>query len=247
MGRKKKYSDEQIIEITNEAIKEITEEFYLVVDINVKSITNWAQETGKYTNIEYSDFNRDCVKRVLEEYRKTLKDVTGIVFRRNISSVEKVQSFNARVLVDKYKNDLAKLKEELVIWGNKFNFNASMLLKQSDEIKRLREELKGKTQGNGFLEEENERLKVKIVLINNKYEKEKEERERLEDFLNRIQKAAELQVIKDCKMASVIEEEGSEIRTLAEEISYLKEKNREEKNEHARRLYKLYKKGKEEE
>ena len=241
MGRKKKFSDEQIREITNEAIREMTEEYYLVVNFNVTDITNWAQMTGKYPNIEYSDFNRDCVKRILEEYRETIKDVTGIVFRKSSSSVETAQLFNARVLFEKYKDNLEKLKEELVIWGNKFNLNANMLLKQSDEIKRLRDELKGESEGNSFFEEENKKLKEQIVLLNNKYEKEREERERLLEFVGRIQKSAELKVIKDCNMALVEEDEGKEIKTLAEQVTYLKEKNKEEKDEHIRRLFKLKK------
>ena len=165
----------------------------------------------------------------------------GIVFRKSSSSVETAQLFNARVLFEKYKDNLEKLKEELVIWGNKFNLNANMLLKQSDEIRRLRDELKGKTQGNSFFEEENKKLKEQIVLLNNKYEKEREERERLLEFVGRIQKSAELKVIKDCNMALVEEDEGKEIKTLAEQVTYLKEKNKEEKDEHIRRLFKLKK------
>ena len=131
MGRKKKFSDEQITGITSEAIREMTEEYYLVVNLNVTDITNWVQKTGKYPNIEYSDFNRACVKKILEEYRKTIKDVTGIVFRRSSSSVETAERFNARVLFEKYKDNLEKLEEEFVVWGNKFNLNANMLLRQS--------------------------------------------------------------------------------------------------------------------
>ncbi len=245
MGRKKKFSDEQMIEITIEALKDMTNQNDWVGDFNVMMIYEWAKE--RYDNIEYTDCYKDCVKKVLEEYRKKIRDVTGIVFRKKSSSVESINPFNARVFVNKYKDDLGKLTEELVAWGNKFNLNANMLLKQSDEIIRLRKELKGKTQGNSYFEEENKRLQEQIVLINNKYEKEKEERERLWEFIERIQKAAELMVIKDCNMASVVEEEGEEIKTLAEKVSYLKEKNIEGKNEHTRKVLKLYRTGKEEE
>ncbi|WP_105176925.1 hypothetical protein [Clostridium cagae] len=167
VGRKRKFSTEQLINVIKDYIE--TEDY--ITKLTYVALAKFAKETYGYSNIAYNDFMRNSeIKKVIKEFNEKRKIISDI----KTSNTEKLTfvSFEVDEFVDRYKNN-SKLQRVIL---HKFNDNYkrafNQVRKSNEEVKKLEEEIKkinkivnDLSQINIKLKKENNELKLNKSII----------------------------------------------------------------------------------
>lgn len=139
MARRRKFTNEELTEITKQAITHITGAGLFQVDIRASDIANYAM--SKFPGFEYSDARKEPVKKVIEEYRKE-RDVFLNRYNKKVKDIKRyLKNLDKVRLISDIRTGVMTLEETIEYIIDNINTVITACQRTERENERLRNQI----------------------------------------------------------------------------------------------------------
>lgn len=160
MARPRKYSDEVLLEIIREYMKNTR---YLTT-LKYSDIVKYAQDELGYKDITYQDFSRNNTAKEFIELQKERKKLSPYIKNQKDGETYEYEklSFNVDQLVDKYIHNPKQLKAVLKLFKESYDGSFNMVINRDESIKESANIIAEQKKAIEDLKEKNKQLREEI-------------------------------------------------------------------------------------